>query len=132
MDQITFNVTLQEGIAEAGFMRYEPSSPISGLVQIVPNQDVNARKAAVRLRWRTEGRGDMDSESIGETEIWQGNLVKGRPVQGQFSFQLPQQPWSYSGHYITIVWEIFVYVDVPLTGDPKFAVPFVVRPGGKR
>ena len=132
MDQITFNVTLQEGIAEAGFMRYEPSSPISGLVQIVPNQDVNARKAAVRLRWRTEGRGDMDSESIGETEIWQGNLVKGRPVQGQFSFQLPQQPWSYSGHYITIVWEIFVYVDVLLTGDPKFAVPFVVRPGGKR
>ena len=131
MDQITFNVTLQEGIAEAGFMRYEPGSPISGLVQIVPNQDVNARKAAVRLRWRTEGRGDMDSESIGETEIWQGNLVKGRPVQGQFSFQLPQQPWSYSGHYITIVWEIFVYVDVPLTGDPKFAVPFVVRPGGK-
>lgn len=130
MEQITFNVTLQEGVAEGGFMRYEPGSAISGVVLIVPNEDVKARKAAVRLRWRTEGRGDMDSESVGETEIWQGNLEKGRPVQGQFSFQLPQQPWSYSGHYINIVWEIFVYVDVSLASDPKFAVPFVMRPGG--
>lgn len=128
MDEITFSVTLRDGVMEAGLMRYEPGDVISGLVQIIPNKDTNSRGAAVRLQWRTEGRGDTNSESIGETEIWQGNMQKGRPVQGEFRFQLPQEPWSYSGHYINIVWEIFVYVDVPLAGDPKFSQPFVVRP----
>ncbi|MFZ0548491.1 MAG: hypothetical protein WAM60_23790 [Candidatus Promineifilaceae bacterium] len=128
MDKITFSVALQGGAAEDGFMRYEPGSMISGLVQIVPNEDVNSRRAAVRLRWRTKGRGDTNSESLGETEIWQGNLQQGRPIQKDFSFQLPNQPWSYSGHYINIVWEIFVFVDIPFASDPKFVQPFVMRP----
>lgn len=128
MDKITFNVNLREGVPEGDFMRYEPGAPISGRVQLIPNEDVNSRGAAVRLRWRTEGRGDPNSESFGEMEIWQGNLQKGRPVEKDFRFQLPDQPWSYSGHYINIVWEIFVYVDVPWAGDPKFAKPFVMRP----
>ncbi len=59
-------------------------------------------------------------------------MQKGRPVESEFRFQLPEQPWSYSGHYINIVWEIFVYVDVPLAGDPKFRQPFVVRPSSNQ
>jgi hypothetical protein len=130
MDKITFGVTLREGTNEGGILRYEPGSTISGLAQLIPNEDVNARGVTVRLQWRTEGRGDLNSATIGQTDIWQGNLVKGRPVPGEFRFQLPLQPWSYSGHYINIVWEIVVFVDVPLASDPKFLQPFVMRPGG--
>jgi hypothetical protein len=128
MDKITFNVSLREGLAEGEFIRYEPGSPISGLVQIIPNEDINARSASVRLRWRTEGRGDMNSQSLGEVEISKGPLVKGRPLEKEFRFQLPPDPWSYSGHYINIIWEIIVFVDVPMSVDPKHAQPFIMRP----
>ncbi len=129
MDKVTFNITLQEGVTEGDFMRYEPGSPISGLVQVIPNEDIlKARRTSVRLRWRTAGRGDLNSKSLGEIEISRGSLVKGRPIEKEFQFQLPNDPWSYSGHYISIVWDILVYVDVPLSVDPKHTQPFIMRP----
>ena len=128
MDKINCNITIEGGTAEGNFRRYDPGSSINGRVQLIPNEDINSRSAAVRLQWRTEGRGDPNGATFQETQIWQGNLQKGRPVEHQFQFQIPMEPWSYSGHYITIVWEILVYVDVPLAGDPKFSQPFIVRP----
>jgi hypothetical protein len=132
MDKVTFDVSLREGVQEGEFMRFEPGAPISGVVHLIANEDIKSRGASFRLQWRTEGRGDLNSESLGQTEMWQGNLQKGRPIQKEFHFQLPQQPWSYSGHYISIVWEVFVYVDMPMAGDLKFARRFVVRPGEGR
>jgi hypothetical protein len=129
MDPITFNINLQEGLVEGDFRRYEPGSAISGRVQIIPNEDIsNARSAAVKLRWRTEGRGDLNSETLGEVEISKGALVKGRPIERDFHFQLPLQPWSYTGYYISIVWEIIVYVDVSLDVDPNHVQPFILHP----
>ena len=129
MDKVTFTVSLREGIPEGDFIRYEPGSPISGFVQVIPNEDIlNARSTSVRLRWRTAGQGDLNSKTLGDIEISRGSLVKGRPIEKEFRFQLPLDPWSYSGHYINIVWDILVFVDVPFSVDPKHSQPFVMRP----
>ena len=127
-EKITFNISLHEGISEGNYRRYEPGSPISGTVQVIPNEDVNGRSTSVRLRWHTQGRGDLNSSTISEMEIARGPLFKGRPIEKEFNFQLPLEPWSYTGHYINIVWEIMVYVDVSLAVDPKHIQPFIMRP----
>jgi hypothetical protein len=52
-----------------------------------------------------------------------------------FSFTVPQQPWSYAGHYLNMMWRVAVVVEaIPfglsdmLTDNPSRDEPIVVAP----
>ena len=60
--------------------------------------------------------------------MFQGTLRAGFPSMHDFHFDLPREPWSYAGHYVNIVWEIFVDVDVPWARNPRHSQPLVMVP----
>lgn len=124
-------VTLQSGQQTPLGWRFTPGETLKGMVQILPDKNLNCRHLYVRLQWHTEGRGDRDSAVVAEQDLYQGTLSSGMPTYHDFSFTTPRGPWSYSGHYVNIIWEIIVTVDVPMGGDPKATLPFILSPQGR-
>jgi hypothetical protein len=112
-----------------GYRRFDPGSTITGNVQIMPEQSFKCREASMWVEWHTEGRGDRDSGKGTPIILGQGELQAGIPIQQPFSLTLPPQPWSYSGHYVNIIWELKVQIDIPWGKDINYTLNFLMRPG---
>jgi hypothetical protein len=126
MSAASFEIELRGGETGGALMRFRPGETLQGSVRITPLSDLQARHVYVRLLWHTEGRGDRDQAIITEQDMFQGQLKAGVPVYYSFHFALPQQPWSYAGHYVNIVWEVETTVDLSLARDPRAQQPFVL------
>ena len=109
--------------------RFTPGAIVQGSVQITPEQDLNCRHVFARLQWRTEGRGDEDKEIAAEQDLFQGVLPGGLPRHHSFHLRLPDQPWSYAGQLVRIVWEVEVSIDLAFARDPRASFQIVMRPG---
>ena len=125
-------VRISGGEVNDGIPFFEPFQEISGTAEVEVDQSVECRSLTVRLMWHTEGRGDEDEATVQEIDIYQGRLTPGQPIQGAFHFQLPPEPWSYAGHYISVIWAIEVHVDVPLGRDLNHRERLVMRPRASR
>jgi hypothetical protein len=125
---VAFEVRLSGGQSEGDLRRYDPGEEISGTVTILPDSDLRCNHLYVRLQWHTEGRGDRDEGTIAEDDTYQGTLTPSAPISHDFRFTLPLGPWSYAGHYVSIIWAIQVSIDVPVARDPMFHQPFVLAP----
>ncbi len=128
MAQVDINISLQGGEDEYDYKRYTTSSELKGSVVIIPNEDVNCKHLYLQLLWHTSGRGTRHTEKVEELDLFQGTLQKGMPRSYDFQFVLPDQPWSYEGHYVSIVWKVHAQIDVAWASDPKGEVGFVLRP----
>ncbi|MEJ2550470.1 MAG: hypothetical protein P8Z42_10845 [Anaerolineales bacterium] len=128
MSKADFEIALQGGEADGVFLRFKPGETMQGSVQVTPQRDMNCRHLLVRLIWQTEGRGDRDHGVGGEIDLFQGKLQAGTPRYHSFHFRLPDEPWSYAGHYINIVWRVEVSIDLAMTVDPRAAKPFILVP----
>jgi len=115
-----------------GVPAFRPGETVQGSIQITPAADVNCRHLFVRLRWQTEGRGDQDRGVGAEEDLYQGQLRGGVPFYQRFHFTAPNEPWSYSGHYVSIVWQVEVTVDLPLARDAQAAEKFILAPDSRR
>ncbi|MBI3243992.1 MAG: hypothetical protein HYZ49_17050 [Chloroflexi bacterium] len=129
MANATIQISLSGGEAEGEWMRFEPGSVLQGTAQIVPQGDIRCNHVYVRLQWHTEGRGTRNEGRVGEIDMAQGTLAANTPLSQNFHFTLPKEPWSYAGHYINIVWEVVVNIDIPLAPDLNFSQPFILAPG---
>lgn len=80
------------------------------------------KKISISLYWHTTGKGTEDSEVVEEIEL-DGSELAGYK---DFSFILPNSPYSFSGRLLSIVWCL------ELAGN-KDAVSkeIVVSPGGQ-
>lgn len=128
MTEIDFQLSLHDGEDEFDYKRYAPGSSLKGTVVAIPDQDLDCRRFLVQLLWHTEGRGSRYTKMVSELDLYQGNLPGGMPRSFDFDFFLPEQPWSFSGHYVSIVWKVQVQVDIAWTSDPKETIAFVLRP----
>jgi hypothetical protein len=128
MAKAAIQVSLRGGEAVAGMMRFDPGGRLDGVAQILPDGNIRAKKVTVQLGWHTEGRGTREEGTAGQVEIAQGNLVANTPIVQSFTFNLPAAPWSFAGHYINIIWEVKVVVDIPLGVDLHAEQPFVMAP----
>src|SRR6266581_389261 len=115
MAHVDIELTLQPGEDQADPRRYEPGSTIRGWARLTPDGTVHCRRVVARLEWHTEGRGDRDQECADEVELASGSLVG--PLAQGFTLALPQQPWSYTGYFINIFWQVTAVVDIPLGHD---------------
>jgi hypothetical protein len=111
---------------------FRPGDFIQGSVQVTSSEDLNCRHLFARLRWLTEGRGDTDRGLAGEEDLFQGELRAGVPFYQRFHFTAPGEPWSYSGHYVNIVWEVEVSIDLPMARDPRSSARFILAPEARR
>ena len=125
---MSFEVRLSGGQPEGDLLRYAPYDEISGTATIVTDSELTANHLYVRLHWHTEGRGDRDEHTVAEDDIFQGTLSAGVPVTHDFRFRLPPEPWSFAGHYVTIVWAVQISIDVPMARDPVHYQPFIMAP----
>ncbi len=128
MSDVEFQIDIRGGEPQGGLVRFRPGETLQGSVRIIPKSDLQARHVFVRLMWLTEGRGDRDQAVIAEQDVYQGELKGGASSYHSFHFLLPDQPWSYAGHYIQIVWAVEVSIDLALTRDPRDQKTFVLAP----
>ena len=125
-------IALLNGTRENGRVRFRPGETIRGRVTITPRANIRCEHVYLRLLWRTQGRGDRYQHKIAEEDIFQGTLKKGVPLVREFTLALPQEPWSYAGTLLHIVWGIEVQVDVRQARDIRTSVSFLMRPDGAR
>jgi hypothetical protein len=117
------------GMGEPGkATRFDPGSTLEGTITLTSQADLNCTAIKVRAEWHTEGRGNRDQQKADEMVVFQGVLPGGQPTVFAFRLTLPQQPWSYSGDYINILWELVADVDLPLAINPKSRLPIFLRP----
>lgn len=127
MADVDIELTLQGGEVENGRRRYEPSSAVHGSARLTPHDTVDCRRVVARLEWHTEGRGARDEECVDEVDV----VVRGpltEPLVQRFTLTVPRQPWTYAGHYINIVWEVRVIVDIPFATDISSEESLIVAP----
>jgi len=128
MADINIQWKVRGGEQVGSALRFDPGSPIEGTVTITPQVDLNCHEIKLRLEWHTEGRGDRDYKVAEETVLFQNVLPGGQPAVFPFRLTLPDQPWSYSGRYINILWELVTDIDMPMAVNPKSKYPILVRP----
>ena len=116
---------------EDGVRRYAPGDSVSGTAEVVPDREGRCNGVVARLAWRTTGRGFVERGTAGDELLYSGPLAQGAPLLRDFSLTLPEAPWSYAGHYVSVVWEVTVTVDVPWSPDLTWSQQIVVRPASK-
>jgi len=129
MANATIQITLNGGeMLPGNILRFDPGGLMSGTIQIIPQENINAKGIYVRLQWHTQGRGDQDSAQYAELPMGSGGLTANQPIVQPFNFTLPQQPWSFAGHYINIIWTIKVVIDIAFAPDLNTSQVFVLAP----
>jgi hypothetical protein len=129
MANADIRITLNGGdLLPGGLMRFDPGGAMSGTVQVSSPDNINCKSVVMRLAWHTEGRGDRDSGEVAQVPIHTGALSANQPVSQNFNLILPKQPWSFAGHYINIVWEIKVTIDIAFSPDINGSQVFVLAP----
>lgn len=108
--------------------RFQVNGQISGLVSIYPNENLRCRKLQIQLLWRTEGRGTRYQKVLSDETVFEGELRRGMPKSYNFSMSLPNEPWSYSGRYVSVAWGIMVKIDVPMGRDVEQFERFILTP----
>jgi len=128
MAEVAIEISLQDSQEGYDYKRYACGDVLRGNLTVYPDSDLNCKHLYLRLMWHTEGRGTRYSENVQEMDMFQGTLSGGLPRSFDFEFILPDQPWSFEGHYVSVVWKVQAQVDVAWASDPKGETPFVLRP----
>ncbi|MBX3055989.1 MAG: hypothetical protein KF770_05905 [Anaerolineae bacterium] len=128
MADVLIEITLLGGETDYGYKRYAPGEALRGNLTVYPDSDIKCKNLYLRLLWHTAGRGTQFLEKVQELNMFSGTLSGGSPRSFDFEFVLPQQPWSFEGHYISTVWKVQAQVDVAWASDPKGEALFVLRP----
>jgi hypothetical protein len=84
--------------------------------------DDRPRSAAIRLFWKTSGRGTEDVEVVEEISVPDPNQRQ----LFDFSFQLPVEPYSFNGRLISLAWGVEAIV-----GKQSEMFEFVMAPDGE-
>jgi hypothetical protein len=85
------------------------------------------RKIEVICRWRVAGSGRKMNELVAlEMEE---NIASRSQIAIPFDFEIPLVgPLSYQGKMFSIIWEVFVSVDLPFAFDEEDTKTFTVLP----
>jgi hypothetical protein len=101
---------------------FEPGETLTGTARW--RLTVRPESVAVRLCWRTSGRGTTDLRIVDEI-LWVGPPAR---EDRQFKFRLPREPFSFSGKLISLTWTVEVVLD---PSDESAHEDFVVAPRGR-
>lgn len=128
MAHVDIRIELEGGEPEHGWLRYAPGGTVRGTLRITPNEPMECRHVWVRLEWMTEGRGTRDTGRAAELTAYQGRIPAEGIIQ-KFALTLPEQPHSYRGKLVSIVWGVVAEVDVSWMKKPRAIQSFVMAPG---
>jgi len=106
---------------DEAFSKIEPSGRIKVKVTWAA---LKADSMNINLLWFTSGKGDEDIEIVETRELEHIGSDGERHVE----FDLPGQPYSFSGKLISLHWAIEA---VPKTNEESKMIEFVLSPTGK-
>jgi len=106
---------------DRGQTHFNTGETISG--QISWELEKDPKKVTLNLFWYTAGKGSQDVGVVDSLVIDTLN----RSDSMAFSFQLPEEPYSYSGKLISICWALEAFVK---KGKDKDQYELVVAPEG--
>lgn len=81
----------------------EVGSELTGSCIWIPDTQEKNKSLKLTIGWRTEGRGNIDKETLYETEV-------NPSLRAYFRCKIPMSgPISYDGQLLRIIWEIIVF-----------------------
>ena len=131
MAHVDIRIELEGGTPEHGWIRYTPGETVHGTLRVTPQEPMECRHVWVRLEWMTEGRGTRDTGKAAELDAYQGPIPADGLIQ-KFALTLPEQPHSYRGRLVSIVWGVVAELDVSWMKKPRALQSFVVAPAPHR
>lgn len=85
---------------DGGRRAFAPGEEMAGRVRWWMGKD--PRRVELRLRWRTEGKGEPDTNVVQRLGFEDPRNQEHRP----FRLRLPDSPYSFSGKLISLVWSL--------------------------
>lgn len=129
MAKADITLTISGGEMAGEYMRFDPGSALRADVQIIPQDNVKHRAIRVSVEWHTEGYGNRDHADAEVTFLaHDGVLQAGAPLYRQVSFTLPNEPWSYAGNLINIIWQVKATIDIAMGKDIEATQTFILAP----
>ena len=107
---------------EAGRTAFAPGEEVRGQVEWELTHP--AQRVEVRLFWYTRGKGTTDVQVVKV----QRTDVAGLRGRHAFRFVLPEEPYSFSGTLISLIWAIEAIAE---PGERTTRLDLVVAPEGK-
>lgn len=101
--------------------QYRPGDEVAGRALWMLDEPPKA--VEVRLFWYTEGKGTQDVELIDSVRF----DAPSERDQKDFRFTLPDEPYSFSGKLISLIWALEL---VALPSDDTERLPITVSPTG--
>ena len=106
---------------DAGRATYQPGEVLSGTVSWELAEPASG--VEVRLFWYTSGKGSTDVRVVKAVQL----ASAGTSGSGRFKFVLPDEPYSFSGRLISLIWALEA---VAQPGERPRRRDLVVAPGG--
>ncbi|NOX99711.1 MAG: hypothetical protein GXP30_08295 [Verrucomicrobia bacterium] len=104
-------------------LAYTPGETLRGEVAWKVDLMKNSNGGEVRLFYYTSGKGDRDVEMI---ETHSVDIIS-ESGSRKFEFHLPQEPYSFSGKLVSLIWAVEFQV---LESDETERLEFVLSPNG--
>jgi hypothetical protein len=101
---------------------FQPGELVEGVAGWRSEQPL--RSVELRLFWFTRGKGTEDVGLVNQMRFDSPQLEEGR----RFSFTLPNDPWSFSGELVSLIWALEL---VAAPGDQSTRVELTVSPTGQ-
>jgi len=101
---------------------YAPGETIPGTARWELDREVDSLE--LRLAWETDGKGTKDSASVKSVFFDSPGLSGMR----DFTFQIPDGPYSFSGKLITLSWALWL---IPKKSKQSGKFPLVISPTGR-
>ncbi len=109
---------------------YRGGESVRGTVKISVNETVNSKGVKLSHRWKTHGRGNVDSGPEEIIVLSQSKLLMaGEEFEFPFELKTAPYPVSYHGQLISIDHYVRVDVDVPWARNPFAEEDYILRPG---
>jgi hypothetical protein len=86
--------------------------------------DTAPKNVELRLFWFTRGKGTEDVGVVQQLNFPTPQAEEGR----KFSFTAPAEPWSFSGHLVSLIWALELVVE---PGRRCARVELVISPSGR-
>jgi hypothetical protein len=110
---------------------YKIGDTVNCTVYVSVDKSVKCNSLKITNMWKTHGKGNKDSETIGEAELFSGEWQAGE-YSYSYSFEIKEGPLTYRGHHINIDRYIKVRADIPWAIDPKAEVEYILETGGEQ
>jgi hypothetical protein len=107
---------------EGNRVAYAPGEALAGTVSW--RLDTPATGVEVRLFWYTRGKGTTDVQVVKAKQF----DAAGTSGRADFRFVLPEEPYSFSGKLVSLVWALEAIVQ---PGERAQRLELVVAPGGR-